>query len=586
MSYSNRVPLLPGLMLSILLLIFPVSDLQAQNYNLISLYSENGPLGLLGITIPTINNLGHVAYTRRIFDPVQRRFESVIMIHDGIAENSFFNIDDDAGLVLNGNIVINDNGAVTFFAFPSLANSCGSAGVHSCLVRVESNRSVTILATINGIGGGGDFAEAEGLSMNNAGQVATLVRRTSDGARQVVRIDGPGQLTTIFTQTATLINPSRPSINDAGVVAFSAQDLLNPPGGIYTGTGGPLTKEGAIAGNEPNINNNGLAISSLGFPNLIFTSQGGTDTTLVIGNEDPVFAQAYSLAHVSQNDFGDYVFAAQFCCPLDFGLFTGSDPSQDTVVRLGDSLFEGTLTPIVDPFGNFSVPVFRTGKRYINNFGQIVFEITVTDATGNWFTHIVRADPIAVDTDGDGIPDNQDNCPAVSNRGQEDNDGDGLGDPCDPDDDNDGVPDSSDNCPLVANPGQEDADNDGIGDACDPDDDRITAVIDIKPGSFPNSINLGSQGNVPVAIFSSPSFDATTIDPSTVTLASAPVKLKGKGNPMASSEDVNGDGLLDLIVHVDTSTLALTDTSVDAVLEAQTTSGQIVIGTDSVRIVP
>ncbi|XP_046970166.1 cartilage oligomeric matrix protein isoform X2 [Vanessa cardui] len=112
------------------------------------------------------------------------------------------------------------------------------------------------------------------------------------------------------------------------------------------------------------------------------------------------------------------------------------------------------------------------------------------------------------DSDLDGYPDHQlpcneqhckaDNCPQVSNSGQEDADKDGLGDSCDPDADDDGIPNIPDNCPLIANPdqldrdddrsdkrgdvcdncprrfnpGQEDADRDGLGDVCDPDMDN------------------------------------------------------------------------------------------------------------------
>jgi len=114
----------------------------------------------------------------------------------------------------------------------------------------------------------------------------------------------------------------------------------------------------------------------------------------------------------------------------------------------------------------------------------------------------------------------------------------------------------------------------------------IAVAIDIKPGSFPNSINLGSNGVVPVAILSSATFDARTVDPASVALAGTAVALKGRGTLMAGFEDVNGDGLVDLVVHVTTQALQLTATDSLAVLTGRTFSGRLVRGADTVRIVP
>ena len=85
-----------------------------------------------------------------------------------------------------------------------------------------------------------------------------------------------------------------------------------------------------------------------------------------------------------------------------------------------------------------------------------------------------------LDTDDDGICDDEDNCPDNSDPDQTDTDGDGVGDLCDAcpghddneDADFDDIADECDNCPDDSNADQDDADNDGDGDVCDncPDD--------------------------------------------------------------------------------------------------------------------
>jgi len=80
------------------------------------------------------------------------------------------------------------------------------------------------------------------------------------------------------------------------------------------------------------------------------------------------------------------------------------------------------------------------------------------------------------DLDGDLVLNADDNCPNIENVDQLDLNGDGEGDACDNDTDGDNVPTAGDNCPLTPNTAQQDNDNDGAGDACDSDDDNDTVL--------------------------------------------------------------------------------------------------------------
>lgn len=79
----------------------------------------------------------------------------------------------------------------------------------------------------------------------------------------------------------------------------------------------------------------------------------------------------------------------------------------------------------------------------------------------------------------------------------------------------------------------------------------VQVAIDIKPGSDPNCFNNDGNGVIPVAVLGSADFDVTQIDASTVRLEGMAIKAVGKSNKLlARIEDVNGDGIEDLIVQI------------------------------------
>jgi len=114
---------------------------------------------------------------------------------------------------------------------------------------------------------------------------------------------------------------------------------------------------------------------------------------------------------------------------------------------------------------------------------------------------------------------------------------------------------------------------------------EILVPIDIEPGDIPNSINLRSKGTIPVAILSSPTFDA----PGTIDFASLTFGRTGTEKSLAfcnsHGEDVNGDGLLDLVCHFNTQQTGFRSGDTQGVLQGNTLLDFSIRGVDSVHIV-
>jgi hypothetical protein len=125
----------------------------------------------------------------------------------------------------------------------------------------------------------------------------------------------------------------------------------------------------------------------------------------------------------------------------------------------------------------------------------------------------------------------------------------------------------------------------------------ITVPIQVKSGSTTASVNLASEGVVPVTIFSTATFDARAIDVGSVLFAGA----HSSGSTFA---DANNDGRADLLLRFRTqdTTLRLTyaqllvdDADADGVLDStrqvaevfltgRTTGGQQFEGSDDVNL--
>ncbi len=187
-------------------------------------------------------------------------------------------------------------------------------------------------------------------------------------------------------------------------------------------------------------------------PNLPYTT-----TYRVCTHLPPNHAYTHAARYRVHHAGGDYVrvFDQQpYAGWLDLGVFQ-FNAGTGGYLYLGDNTGEGQAT--VQVGGGATQFVLHGGACGATTYPQ---------------SQLVPAIP--PDRDLDEWPDSSDNCPSNYNPGQENNDGDSLGDVCDPDDDNDGMPDDYETGRACLNKWVNDA-------AADPDADGLSNILERSP---------------------------------------------------------------------------------------------------------
>ncbi|MBK9103480.1 MAG: thrombospondin type 3 repeat-containing protein [Saprospiraceae bacterium] len=409
-----------------------------------------------GTSMINISNVADAAFR----NDGMATFDGVMQFTNGIAKN---------GMISSGTSYICDS-LLWIIANTGLSGIVNNGNMTS----MEGSRIEISNTTEHGINNTGNFANTSiieigpginGNGIQTSGAFDTKARINIMGANAGLHISNGGSLNINLCGEVTTEN--KINLNAGGLLTNIGLLTSLYEGGMHA-ISGQLTNNGIIHDmpesfnpESDNITNNEIILQP------IATWPGGTFSPALIG--DPPFMVSIVgnvfTEPAQGDDIGTYIAAtntfkdisgySEGTYPFE-AVFHGSPVCPDLPLIIMVTLDED-LTPDTDGDG---IPDLEDNCPQVPNPQQID---TDDDGLGN------ACDP---DDDNDGITDINDNCPLIVNADQMDTDDDGNGNACDNDDDNDGISDANDNCPLTPNQAQNDNDNDGMGNACDTDDDN------------------------------------------------------------------------------------------------------------------
>ncbi len=115
----------------------------------------------------------------------------------------------------------------------------------------------------------------------------------------------------------------------------------------------------------------------------------------------------------------------------------------------------------------------------------------------------------------------------------------------------------------------------------------MPVTIDIKSGSDPNCFPRNGRGVIPVAILGNSDFDVTNINTQTLRFDSCDLRVRSNPGAHCSLDDVNDDGMLDLICQFwDSVAKAWSLGEGQGTVAGELNDGTQFQGTDSMCVVP
>jgi len=260
-----------------------------------------------------------------------------------------------------------------------------------------------------------------------------------------------------------------------GEVSAGQVSMTNVERGVFMSDGSLSMNDVVVSGGFYGVLAEGgvlelerVVVEGVDFTGLLFQDRTVVKLTNVTSQSNRIGL------HVLTHSYRPSVVAGQstFTGNTEYGVLVGGDPVPEVMLTRCSIYGNSTANYRVATVADSDASIWATDCWWGTTDIEAISDTIVDRADYPTDPRVVfsalgqNCEPaLATDLDGDGVPNFDDNCPAIENGSQSDADRDGMGDVCDPDPDSvpaapcDGAEDVGD--------GYTDVDRDGWGDPCD-----------------------------------------------------------------------------------------------------------------------